>query len=221
MPVDNNTNSITAGERGPILLQDFHLLDKLAKFDRERIPERVVHAKGAGAHGYVEITNPDLPKYTKALFLDTVGKRTPIFLRFSTVAGERGQPDQNRDPRGFAIKMYTEEGNYDLVGNNTPIFFIRDPMKFPDFIHSQKRNPATNSFDKEQVWDFWSRTPESIHQVMFLFSDRGTPQGFRHMNGYSSHTYKWVNSNNQVFYVKYHFKTDSGIKNFETPEELD
>lgn len=153
-PIDNNQNSMTAGPRGPILLQDFTLIDKLASFDRERIPERVVHAKGSGAHGVFEVTN-DVTKFTKANFLNQIGKKTPLFLRFSTVAGERGAPDTQRDPRGFAIKFYTEEGNYDMVGNNTPVFFINDPMKFPDFLHSQKRNPATNLTDPNMIFDFW------------------------------------------------------------------
>jgi len=218
-PVDNNQNSLTAGPRGPILLQDLHLIDKLAKFDRERIPERVVHAKGAGAHGYLEVTH-DVTKFTKAKFLNAVGKRTPLFLRFSTVAGELGAADTARDPRGFAIKFYTEEGNYDMVGNNTPVFFIKDPIKFPDFIHSQKRNPQTHLSDPEAVWDFWAHSPEALHQITILFSDRGTPDGYRHMNGYSSHTYKWVNEKGEVHYVKYHFKTDQGIKNF-TAQQAD
>ena len=172
-----------------------------------------MHAKGAGAHGYVEVT-ADVTKWTKAKFLDTVGKRTPMFARFSTVAGERGAADTERDPRGFALKFYTEEGNYDMVGNNTPIFFIRDPMKFPDFIHSQKKCPQTNIRDANTAWDFWSLVPESYHQVTILMSERGTPYGYRHMNGYSSHTYKWINDKGEVFYVKYHYKTDAGIKNF-------
>lgn len=218
-PVDGNQNSLTAGPRGPILLQDLHLIDKLAKFDRERIPERVVHAKGAGAHGYLEVTH-DVTKFTKAKFLNAVGKRTPLFLRFSTVAGELGSADTARDPRGFAIKFYTEEGNYDMVGNNTPVFFIKDPIKFPDFIHSQKRNPATHLSDPDAQWDFWAHSPEALHQITILFSDRGTPDGYRHMNGYSSHTYKWVNEKGEVHYVKYHFKTDQGIKNF-TAQEAD
>ena len=220
MPVDDNQNSMTAGPRGPILLQDFHLIDKLAKFDRERIPERVVHAKGSGAHGYLEVTH-DVTKFTKAKFLNAVGKRTPLFLRFSTVAGENGSADTVRDPRGFAIKFYTEEGNYDMVGNNTPVFFIKDPMKFPDFIHSQKRNPKNNLSDPNTVWDFWTFTPDSLHQITILFSDRGTPDGFRHLNGYSSHTYKWVNEKGEVHYVKYHFKTDQGIKNFTSKQAAD
>ena len=211
-PVDDNQNSMSAGARGPLLLQDFHLIDKLAKFDRERIPERVVHAKGAGAHGYLEVTH-DVSKFTKAKFLNSVGKRTPLFIRFSTVAGEMGSADTDRDPHGFAIKFYTEEGNYDMVGNNTPVFFIKDPIKFPDFIHSQKRHPQTHLRDPNMAWDFWSYSPEALHQITILFSDRGTPDGHTHMHGFSSHTYKWVNEKGEVHYVKYHFKTDQGIKN--------
>jgi catalase len=211
-PVDDNLNSLTAGADGPILLQDFHLIDKLAHFDRERIPERVVHAKGAGAYGYFEVTD-DITKYCKANLFDTIGKRTPILLRFSTVGGEKGSADTERDPRGFAVKFYTEEGNWDMVGNNTPVFFIRDPSKFPDFIHTQKRNPQNNLKDADMMWDFLSLTPESCHQVTILFSDRGTPDGYRQMNGYSSHTLKFVNKNGQAHFVKLHFKTDAGIKN--------
>jgi catalase len=217
-PVDDNQNSLSAGPDGPILIQDFHLINKLAHFDRERIPERVVHAKGAGAHGYFEVTNPDIPKYCKAKLFDTVGKRTPVFARFSTVGGEKGSADTDRDPRGFALKFYTEEGNWDMVGNNTPVFFIRDPIKFPDFIHTQKRNPQSNLKDPDAFWDFLSLVPESVHQVTILFSDRGTPDGFRHMHGFSSHTLKWVNKNGEVFFVKLHFRTDAGIKNL-TKEE--
>jgi len=216
-PVDNNQTSQTAGPNGPVLLQDFHLVDKLAHFDRERIPERVVHAKGAGAHGYFEVTH-DISKWSKAKFLNRVGKRTPVFLRFSTVGGEKGSADTARDPRGFAVKFYTEEGNWDMVGNNTPVFFIRDPLKFPDFIHTQKKNPQTNLPDADMFWDFLSLVPESIHQATILFSDRGTPNGYRHMNGYSSHTLKLVNEAGKFVYVKWHFKTDQGIKNF-TAEE--
>ena len=216
-PIDNNQNSMTAGPGGPILLQDFHLIDKLASFDRERIPERVVHAKGSAAHGEFEVFE-DFSKFTKANFLNTVGKKTPCFLRFSTVAGERGAPDTVRDPRGFAVKFYTEEGNYDIVGNNTPVFFIADPIKFPDFIHSQKRCPARNIQDPNAAFGFWQHSPEAMHQITILFSDRGTPYGYRHMNGYGSHTFKWVNAGGEVFYVKYHFKTDQGIKNFNRSE---
>ncbi|MFD1038354.1 catalase [Virgibacillus byunsanensis] len=210
-PVGDNQNSITAGHRGPTLIQDFHLLEKLAHFNRERIPERVVHAKGAGAHGYFEVTN-DVSKYTKASFLNEVGKRTPMFIRFSTVAGEQGSADTVRDPRGFAIKFYTEDGNYDLVGNNTPIFFIRDAIKFPDFIHTQKRDPKTHLKDPNMVWDFWSQSPESLHQITYLHGDRGIPATFRHMNGYGSHTFKWVNDQEEAFWVKYHFISEQGVK---------
>jgi catalase len=212
IPVADDQNSFTAGERGPVLMQDVHLLEKLGHFDRERIPERVVHAKGAGAYGYFEVT-ADVTKYTRAKFLSKVGKRTEVFARFSTVGGERGSPDAARDPRGFALKFYTEEGNYDLVGNNTPVFFIRDPLKFPDFIHTQKRHAATNLPDPDMFWDFLSLTPESIHQVTILFSDRGTPATYRNMNGFSSHTFKWYNNQGEYFWVQYHFKTDQGIKN--------
>jgi catalase len=218
-PVDDDLTSQTAGAKGPVLIQNVHLLDKLAHFDRERIPERVVHAKGAGAHGYFEVTQ-DVTKYTRAAFLSEIGKRTEVFIRFSTVGGEKGSADSERDPRGFAVKFYTEEGNYDLVGNNTPVFFIRDAMKFPDFIHTQKRNPATNLKDADMFWDFLSLTPESIHQVTILFSDRGTPRSFRNMNGYGSHTYMWYNQKGEYFWVKFHFKTEQGIQNF-TREEAE
>jgi catalase len=216
-PVDDNQNSLTAGWDGPILIQDFHLIDKLAHFDRERIPERVVHAKGAGAHGYFEVTE-DITKYCKAKLFEKIGQRTPVFTRFSTVGGEKGSADTERDPRGFAIKFYTPEGNWDLVGNNTPVFFIRDPSKFPDFIHTQKRNPQTNLKDPDMFWDFLSLVPESVHQVTILFSDRGTPDGYRHMNGYSSHTLKFVNKEGESHFVKIHIKTDSGIKNLNNDE---
>ncbi len=216
-PIDNNQSSITVGPNGPTLLQDFNLIDKLAHFDRERIPERVVHAKGAGAHGYFEVTD-DITKYTKACIFSKIGKQTPLFLRFSTVGGEKGSADTERDPRGFAIKFYTEEGNWDMVGNNTPVFFIRDAIKFPDFIHTQKRNPVTNLKDGNMMWDFLSLTPESCHQVTILFSDRGTPNGYRFMNGYSSHTFKFVNKDGEAFFVKLHFKTDQGIKTFSSKE---
>ncbi|OHD67911.1 MAG: catalase [Spirochaetes bacterium RBG_16_49_21] len=219
IPVGDDQNSLTAGARGPVLMQDVHLLEKLGHFDRERIPERVVHAKGAGAGGYFEVT-ADVTKYTKAKFLSKVGKRTEVFVRFSTVGGEKGSADSERDPRGFAVKFYTEEGNYDMVGNNTPVFFIRDPLKFSDFIHTQKRNPATNCKDPDMFWDFLSLTPESIHQVTILFSDRGTPAAYRNMNGYSSHTYKWYNEKGDYSWVQYHFKTDQKIKNL-TRQEAD
>jgi catalase len=217
IPVGDDQNSLTAGERGPVLMQDVHLLEKLAHFDRERIPERVVHAKGAGAYGYFEVT-ADVTQYTKAKFLSKIGKKTDVFLRFSTVGGEKGSADTARDPRGFALKFYTEEGNYDMTGNNTPVFFIRDPLKFADFIHTQKRHPATNCPDPDMFWDFLSLTPESIHQVTILFSDRGTPASYRHLNGYSSHTFKWYNAKGEYFWVQYHFKTDQGIKNLTRQE---
>lgn len=217
MPVDDDQNTLTAGPKGPALMQDVHLMEKLAHFNRERIPERVVHAKGAGAHGVFECT-ADMSKYTRAEFLSQAGKKTEVFARFSTVGGEKGSADAARDPRGFAVKFYTEEGNYDMTGNNTPVFFIRDPLKFPDFIHTQKRNPATNAPDPDMFWDFLSLTPESIHQVTVLFSDRGTPRSYRHMNGYSSHTFKWYNAKGEVFWVQYHFKTEQGIQNL-TREE--
>jgi len=216
-PVDDDQNTMTAGPKGPALLQDIHLMEKLAHFNRERIPERVVHAKGVGAHGYFECT-AEMSKFTRAKFLSQVGKKTEVFVRFSTVGGEKGSADAARDPRGFAVKFYTEEGNYDMTGNNTPVFFIRDPLKFPDFIHTQKRDPATNAPNPDMFWDFLSLTPESIHQVTILFSDRGTPKTYRHMNGHSSHTFKWYNAKGGYCWVKYHFKTLQGIQNL-TREE--
>jgi catalase len=212
-PVPDNQNSLTAGPRGPVLIQDFHLIEKLAHFNRERIPERVVHAKGAGAYGVFRVT-ADVSRWTQAKFLSAVGKETEVFLRFSTVGGEKGSADAERDPRGFALKLYTEDGNYDIVGNNTPVFFIRDPLKFPDFIHTQKRNPATNLKDPTAVWDFASLSPETLHQFTILFSDRGTPRSYRHMDGFSSHTFSWINAAGQRVWVKYHFKTRQGIQNF-------
>ena len=217
--VEDDLTSQTAGERGPVLMQDVHLTEKLAHFTRERIPERVVHAKGAGAFGYFEVTN-DLSEHTCAKFLSEVGKRTEVFARFSTVGGEKGSADTERDPRGFAVKFYTEDGNFDMVGNNTPVFFIRDAMKFPDFIHTQKRDPETNLKDPDMFWDFLSLTPESIHQVTILFSDRGTPRGHRHMNGYGGHAYMWYNGKGDYVWVKLHFKTEQGIENF-TAERAD
>ncbi len=210
--VDNNQNSLTAGPRGPVLMQDVYLQEKLAHFDREEIPERIVHAKGAGAHGTFTVTN-DITAYTKASIFSEVGKQTRTFTRFSTVGGERGSADTARDPRGFATKFYTDEGNWDLVGNNTPVFFIRDPLKFPDFIHTQKRMPDSNLKSDNMMWDFWSKSPESLHQITTLFSNRGTPDGYRHMNGYSSHTYSLINAKNERFWVKFHLKTMQGIKN--------
>mmetsp|Transcript_3235 Transcript_3235/g.4455 ORF Transcript_3235/g.4455 Transcript_3235/m.4455 type:complete len:526 (+) Transcript_3235:62-1639(+) len=212
-PVDSLTASLTSGPRGAIALKDFTLIDHIAAFDRERIPERVVHAKGAGAFGYFEVTSDAISQYCKANLFSAVGKRTPVAVRFSTVGGESGSADTARDPRGFAVKFYTEDGNWDLVGNNTPIFFIRDPILFPSFIHTQKRNPATHCKDPDAMWDFIGLRPETTHQVSFLFSDRGIPDGYRHMNGYGSHTFKTVNAEGEAFYVKWHFKTSQGIKN--------
>ena len=209
--VPDNQNSQTAGPGGPVLIQDHHLIEKLARFERERIPERVVHAKGSGAYGYFEVS-ADVTRWTKAAFLREIGKRTEVFIRFSTVAGEKGSADTVRDPRGFAIKFYTEDGNYDLVGNDTPIFFIRDPLKFPDFIHSQKRDPYTNVQEPDNVWDFFSLSPEATHQFTWLFGDRGIPANYRQMDGFGSHTFQWVNAQGELFWVKYHFKTDQGIR---------
>ncbi|NRR29580.1 catalase [Oxalobacteraceae bacterium] len=212
IPVPDNQNSVSAGPRGPLLLQDFHLIEKLQHFNRERIPERVVHAKGSGAYGTFTVTH-DISRYTKAKLFNTIGKQTETFVRFSTVGGERGSADTERDPRGFAVRFYTEEGNWDLVGNNTPMFFIKDPVKFPDFVHTQKRCPQTNLKSPTMMFDFWSKAPESLHQVTMLFSDRGTPDGYRHMDGFGSHTYSLINEAGQRVYVKWHFKTRQGIKN--------
>ena len=210
-PVTDDQNSLTAGPRGPVLMQDWQLIEKLAHFNRERIPERVVHAKGTGAYGTFTLSK-DLSDYTIADYLNGAGKQTEVFLRFSTVGGESGSADAERDPRGFAVKFYTREGNHDIVGNNTPVFFLRDPSKFPDFIHTQKRHPANNCKDPEAVWDFWALNPQAMHQVTILFSDRGVPADYRHMNGYSSHTYSLWNKDGERFWVKWHFKTQQGIK---------
>jgi catalase len=217
IPYAENENSMSVGPRGPILLQDFILHEKMAHFNRERIPERVVHAKGSGGYGAFTVTH-DITKYTRAKLFDTIGKTTKIFIRFSTVGGEKGSADTERDPRGFAVKFYTEEGNWDLVGNNTPVFFIKDPKKFSDFIHTQKRDPYTNCKSATMMWDFWSLNPESLHQVTILMSDRGTPYGYRHMDGFGSHTFSMINAKNERNWVKFHFKTKQGIKNF-TDEE--
>lgn len=220
IPVPNDQASITTSAGSSYtMLQDVHLVEKLAHFGRERIPERVVHAKGGGAHGYFEVTN-DLSKYTRAKFLSEVGKKTEMFARFSTVGGEKGSADAKRDPRGFALKFYTEEGNYDIVGNNIPIFFIRDAIKFPDFIHTQKRHPQSNLPDADMFWDFMSLAPESVHQATFLFTDRGTPLNFRHMDGFGSHTFMWYNENNEYVWVKYHFKTAQGNKTLTNDEAI-
>lgn len=217
IPYTDNENSMTAGPRGPVLLQDFILHEKMAHFNRERIPERVVHAKGSGAYGTFTVTQ-DLTRYTRAKLFSEIGKQTKIFLRFSTVGGEKGSADAERDPRGFALKFYTEDGNWDLVGNNTPVFFVKDPKKFGDFIHTQKRDPHTNLKSPDMMWDFWSLNPESLHQVLILMSDRGTPATYRHMHGFGSHTFSFINDKNERFYVKFHFKTAQGIKNFTGPE---
>jgi catalase len=215
-PVADNQNSITAGARGPVLMQDYQLIEKLAHQNRERVPERTVHAKGWGAYGTLTITG-DISKYTKAKSLQP-GAKTPMIARFSTVAGELGAADAERDVRGFALKFYTEEGNWDLVGNNTPVFFVRDPYKFPDFIHTQKRHPKTNLRSPTAMWDFWSLSPESLHQVTILMSDRGLPTSVRHINGYGSHTYSFINAKNERFWVKFHFKTQQGHKHWTNQE---
>jgi catalase len=211
-PVGDNQHSQTAGPSGPTLLQDHHLIEKLARFNRERIPERVVHAVGTGAYGYLEVTNPDVSRWTKMKVFSAPGKKTRLFLRFSTVAGSKGAADTARDPRGFAIKFYTEDGNWDLVGNNTPVFFLRDGIKFPDFIHSQKYDPFTNRQEPDNVWDFFSHTPEATHQFVWLFGDRGIPASYRHTDGFGSHTFQWVNAQGERSWVKFHFKTDQGIQ---------
>lgn len=216
-PYAENENSQSAGSRGPLLLQDYILHEKMAHFNRERIPERVVHAKGSGAYGTFTVTH-DITKYTKAKPFAEIGKQTKMFARFSTVGGEKGSADTERDPRGFALKFYTEDGNWDLVGNNTPVFFVKDPKKFGDFIHTQKRDPQTNMKSATMMWDFWSLNPESLHQVMILMSDRGTPFGYRHMHGFGSHTFSMINKNNENVWVKFHFVNMQGIKNFTNEE---
>ncbi|WP_456295961.1 catalase [Vibrio sp. AK197] len=210
IPVASDEHSLTVGQDGPIVLHDHYLIEQMANFNRERIPERQPHAKGSGAFGHFEVTN-DVSQYTKADVFQP-GTKTDVLMRFSTVAGERGSPDTWRDPRGFSIKFYTQEGNYDLVGNNTPVFFIRDPMKFQHFIRSQKRRADNNLRDNDMQWDFWTLSPESAHQVTWLMGDRGIPKTWRHMNGYSSHTYMWVNEDGQRFWVKYHFISDQGVE---------
>src|ERR1700677_2450632 len=217
-PIADNQNSLSAGPRGLLLMQDYQLLEKLAHQNRERIPERTVHAKGSAAYGTLTITH-DITRYSRAaVFMP--GTKTAAFLRFSTVAGERGGADAERDVRGFALKFYTEEGNWDLVGNNTPVFFVRDPLKFPDFIHTQKRHPKTNLRSNTAAWDFWSLSPESLHQVTILMSARGLPKTLRHLNGYASHTYSLINAQNERFWVKFHFKTLQGIQ-FMTNDEAE
>ncbi len=216
-PIADNQNSLTAGPRGPLALQDYQLVEKLAHQNRERIPERVVHAKGWGAYGTLTVTH-DITSYTKAKLFSKVGKKTDLILRFSTVAGELGAADAERDVRGFAVKFYTQEGNWDIVGNNTPVFFIRDPYKFPDFIHTQKRHPKTNLRSPTAMWDYWSHSPEALHQITILFSDRGIPTSVRHINGYGSHTFSMINDDNERVWVKFHFKTQQGHKHWTNAE---
>jgi len=216
-PVVDNQNTMTAGPRGPVLLQDVWYLEKLAHFDREVIPERRMHAKGSGAFGTFTVTH-DISRYTKAKIFSTVGKKTDMFVRFSTVAGERGAADAERDIRGFAMKFYTEEGNWDLVGNNTPVFFLRDPLKFPDLNHAVKRDPRTNMRSALNNWDFWSSLPEALHQVTIVMSDRGIPASYRHMHGFGSHTFSFFNAKNERCWVKFHLRTRQGIKNLSNEE---
>jgi catalase len=216
-PVADNQNVMTAGKRGPMLLQDTWFLEKLAHFDREVIPERRMHAKGSGAYGTFTVTQ-DITKYTKAKIFSQIGKKTELFLRFSTVAGERGAADAERDIRGVAMKFYTEEGNWDLVGNNTPVFFLRDPLKFPDLNHAVKRDPRTNMRSAKNNWDFWTSLPEALHQVTITMSDRGIPFSYRHMDAFGSHTFSFLNAKNERYWVKFHFKTLQGIKNLTDAE---
>ncbi|WP_085901453.1 catalase [Kiloniella majae] len=216
-PVVDNQNIQTAGPRGPALLQDVWFLEKMAHFDREVIPERRMHAKGSAAYGTFTVTQ-DITKYTKAKIFSEIGKKTDMFLRFSTVAGERGAADAERDIRGVAMKFYTEEGNWDLVGNNTPVFFLRDPMKFPDLNHAVKRDPKTNMRSADNNWDFWTSLPEALHQVTIVMSDRGIPATYRHMDGFGSHTFSFISANNERYWVKFHFKTQQGIKNLTDQE---
>jgi catalase len=218
-PVVDNQNSMTAGPRGPLLMQDVWFLEKLAHFDREVIPERRMHAKGSGAFGTFTVTH-DITRYTKAQIFAEIGKKTDLFLRFSTVAGERGAADAERDIRGFAIKFYTDEGNWDLVGNNTPVFFLRDPLKFPDLNHAVKRDPHTNMRSAKNNWDFWTSLPEALHQVTIVMSDRGIPYSYRHMHGFGSHTFSLINAQNERFWVKFHLRTQQGIRNL-TDEEAE
>lgn len=216
-PVVDNQNSVTAGPRGPILMQDVWLLEKLAHFDREVIPERRMHAKGSAAYGTFTVTN-DITRYTRAKIFSRIGKTTDLFARFTTVAGERGAADAERDIRGFAVKFYTEEGNWDMVGNNTPVFFLRDPLKFPDLNHAVKRDPRTNMRSAKNNWDFWTSLPEALHQVTIVMSDRGLPATYRHMHGFASHTFSLINAQNERFWVKFHFKSQQGIKNLTDAE---
>ncbi|OWJ66691.1 catalase [Inquilinus limosus] len=216
-PVSDNLNILTAGRRGPALLQDVWLIEKLAHFDREVIPERRMHAKGSGAFGTFTVTH-DITRYTKAKIFSEVGKQTPMFARFSTVAGERGAADAERDIRGFALKFYTEEGNWDMVGNNTPVFFFRDPLRFPDLNHAVKRDPRTGMRSADNNWDFWTLLPEALHQVTIVMSERGIPRSYRHMHGFGSHTYSFINAANERVWVKFHFRTQQGIANLSDEE---
>lgn len=216
-PVADNQNSKTAGQRGPTLLEDYHLIEKIAHFDRERIPERVVHARGAGAHG-VFVAEKSMKSYTRAAFLQEVGQETPVFVRFSTVIHGTGSPETARDPRGFAVKFYTEEGNYDIVGNHLPVFFIRDAIKFPDMVHSLKPSPETNIQEPERYWDFMTLSPESTHMMTWLFSDHGTPANYRQMDGFSVHAFKWVNAEGKVTYIKYKWASQQEVKTLSSEE---
>ena len=218
-PIFDNQNSQSAGARGPLLLQDYFLHEKSAHFNRERIPERVVHAKGSGAYGKFTVTH-DITHLTRAKLFSKVGNECKMFTRFSTVGGEKGSADTERDPRGFALKFYTEDGNWDLVGNNTPVFFVKDPLKFTDFIHTQKREARSNRKSPTMMWDYWSLNPESLHQVTILMSDRGTPYGYRHMHGYGSHTFSLINAANERTWVKFHFHTQQGVKNFASADAM-
>ena len=216
-PVADNQNVMTAGPRGPALLQDVWFLEKLAHFDREVIPERRMHAKGSGAYGAFTVTH-DITRYTKAKIFSQIGKKTELFARLTTVAGERGAADAERDIRGFALKFYTEEGNWDLVGNNTPVFFLRDPLKLPDLNHAVKRDPRTNLRSPRNNWDFWTSLPEALHQVTIVMSDRGIPASYQHMHGFGSHTFSFINAANERHWVKFHFKTQQGIRNLTDAE---
>src|SRR5882757_3933016 len=219
-PVADNTNIMTVGPRGPALLQDIWLIEKLAQFDREVIPERRMHAKGWGAYGTFTVTH-DITRFTKAKIFSAIGKRTGLFMRFSSVAGERGAADAERDIRGTAVKFYTEEGNWDIVGNNTPVFFFRDPLRFPDLNHAIKRDPRTGLRSANNNWDFWTLLPEALHQVTIVMSDRGIPKSFRNMHLFGSHTFSMINAANERVWVKFHFKTAQGIKNFTNDEAVE
>ncbi len=216
-PVPDNQNAMTAGRRGPMLLQDVWLLEKLAHFDREVIPERRMHAKGSAAYGTFTVTH-DITRYTKAKIFSSIGKKTDLFMRFSTVAGERGAADAERDIRGVAMKFYTEEGNWDLVGNNTPVFFLRDPLKFPDLNHAVKCDPRTNLRSARNNWDFWTSLPEALHQITITMSDRGIPASYRHMHAFGSHTFSLMSAKNERFWVKFHLHCQQGIKNLTDAE---